>query len=58
MAHRPRRARRRLDASGHTLFWAELAKPVAWVRAYDADGALIAEHRLRACEDPVDCEVR
>lgn len=43
---------------GSTLFWAKLAKPVAWVRAYDADGALIAEHRLRACGNPVDCEVR
>lgn len=43
---------------GNTLFWAKLTEPVARVRAYDADGELIAEHRLRACKDPVDCEVR
>jgi hypothetical protein len=43
---------------GNTLFWAKLAKPVALVRAYDGDGKLLAEHRLRECEDPVDCEVR
>lgn len=43
---------------GNTLFWARLTEPIAWVRAYDADNRLIAEHRLRACADPVDCEVR
>ena len=43
---------------GNTLFWAKLAKPVAWARAYDGDGKLLAEHRLRDCTDPVDCEVR
>jgi hypothetical protein len=43
---------------GNTLFWARLPHAVAWVRAYDADGTLLAEHRLRDCTDPVDCEVR
>jgi hypothetical protein len=43
---------------GNTLFWAKLAHPIAWVRAYDANGKLLAEHRLRDCTDPVDCEVR
>ena len=39
---------------GNTLFWAKLAKPIALVRAYDAYGRLIAQHRLRACVNPVD----
>lgn len=43
---------------GNTLFWAKLPHAVAWVRAYDGDGKLLAEHRLRDCKDPVDCEVR
>jgi hypothetical protein len=54
-------AEAQLDVSmspGNTLFWAKLATPVALVRAYDDHGRLLAEHRLRACTNPVDCEVR
>ena len=43
---------------GNTLFWAKLPREIAWARAYDGDGKLIEEHRLRACKNDVDCEVR
>jgi len=32
----------------------ELAKVIA----YDADGNVIEDHPLRACDGPTDCEVR
>jgi hypothetical protein len=43
---------------GNTMFWARVPSPVARVRAFDRDGTLVAEHALRSCNDPVDCEVR
>lgn len=43
---------------GNTLFWARLPHAVVWVRAYDGERKLLAEHRLRDCRDPADCEVR
>jgi hypothetical protein len=43
---------------GDTLFWAEVPEGLARVTAYDASGAVVAEHRVRDCGDPVDCEVR
>ncbi len=43
---------------GNTLFWATVPSAIARVRAYDAAGTLIEDHRLRSCKDPVDCEVR
>jgi hypothetical protein len=57
---------RRVDATidsggihhGDTLFWATAPAAVASVTAYDADGNVVARHRVRSCSDPVDCEVR
>ncbi len=46
------------SSKGNTLFWAKLPRSIAWVRAYDAKGDLVAEHKIRDCKDPVDCEVR
>jgi hypothetical protein len=43
---------------GDTLFWAEVPEGVARVTAYDASGAVVEDHRVRDCDDPVDCEVR
>jgi hypothetical protein len=43
---------------GNTMFWATVPSAIARVRAYDASGKLIEEHKLRSCSSPVDCEVR
>lgn len=43
---------------GDTLFWAEVPEGVARVTAYDDSGAVVADHRIRDCDNPVDCEVR
>jgi hypothetical protein len=45
-------------SQGDTLFWAETTAEVARVTAYDAAGDVIDVHEVRACTDPVDCEVR
>jgi hypothetical protein len=45
-------------SDGDTLFWATLPADAASVTAYDADGKVVATHRVRSCTDPVDCEVR
>ncbi|MFN7151327.1 MAG: hypothetical protein ACK4V6_17845 [Microthrixaceae bacterium] len=43
---------------GESMFWADVSGELERVVAYDADGAVIEDHRLRPCSDPVDCEVR
>jgi hypothetical protein len=43
---------------GDTLFWANVTGELAMVTAYDGAGDVVARHRVRACSDPVDCEVR
>lgn len=43
---------------GESMFFGEVAGPLARVVAYDAAGNLIEDHPLRECKDPVDCEVR
>ena len=45
-------------SAGNTMSWAKLPVALSKVRAYDAAGDLVAEHVLRDCTDPVDCEVR
>ena len=45
-------------SAGDTLFWASLPAEAAGVTAYDADGQVVAEHQVRSCHSPVDCEVR
>lgn len=41
-----------------SIFFAEVPGALAKVVAYDATGAVIEDHPLKDCEDPVDCEVR
>jgi len=43
------------DAS---MIWGTVVGDLAAVIAYDANGSVIEDHKLRACTDPVDCEVR
>ncbi|MBA2952282.1 hypothetical protein GON03_19870 [Nocardioides sp. MAH-18] len=43
---------------GASMMWGTTVGEPAAVVAYDADGRVIEHHRLRACSDPVDCEVR
>ena len=43
---------------GDTLFWALVPGELTDVVARDADGNVVADHRIRSCSDPVDCEVR
>ncbi len=43
---------------GNTVFWAEVPGDVARVTAYDSDGKVVDEHKIKPCDDPVDCEVR
>jgi hypothetical protein len=43
---------------GDTLFWANVEGDLASVTAYDDAGDVVARHQVRACSDPVDCEVR
>ncbi|GAA4098972.1 hypothetical protein [Nocardioides kongjuensis] len=43
---------------GESMFYGEVAGPLARVIAYDAAGEVIEDHPLRECKDPVDCEVR
>ncbi|MBM7520259.1 hypothetical protein [Nocardioides nitrophenolicus] len=43
---------------GESMFFGEVAGPLARVIAYDASGEVIEDHPLRDCDDPVDCEVR
>jgi hypothetical protein len=44
--------------AGDTLFWATLPEEAARVVAYDDNGDVVADHKVRSCGDPVDCEVR
>lgn len=43
---------------GESMFFGEVPGTLARVIAYDAAGAVIEDHPLRECKDPVDCEVR
>ena len=43
---------------GATLFWATLPSYAEKVVAYDHDGKVVAEHRVKSCSTPVSCEVR
>jgi hypothetical protein len=43
---------------GASMMWGRVPGDLAKVVAYDADGEVIEDHPLRACDDPVDCEVR
>jgi hypothetical protein len=43
---------------GDTMLFANVPGELASVIAYDADGEVVENHRLRDCDDPVDCEVR
>ena len=43
---------------GDTMLFANVPGELAFVIAYDADGEVVENHRLRDCDDPVDCEVR
>jgi hypothetical protein len=43
---------------GASMMWGTTVGEPAAVVAYDADGDVIENHRLRPCSDPVDCEVR
>jgi hypothetical protein len=43
---------------GDSLFHANVPGQLARVVARDAAGEVIEDHPLRACDDPVDCEVR
>jgi hypothetical protein len=43
---------------GGSMMSARVPGEVAKVVAYDAAGEVIEDHPLRACDDPVDCEVR
>jgi hypothetical protein len=43
---------------GASMMWGTVVGELAAVIAYDADGSVIEDHELRACSDPVDCEVR
>ena len=43
---------------GHTMMWGTVTGDLAAVIAYDATGAVIEDHELEPCTDPVDCEVR
>ena len=45
-------------SAGDTLFWTEVTEGVARVTAFDDSGDVVADHRIRDCDDPVDCEVR
>jgi hypothetical protein len=45
-------------APGDSLFHAHVPGELARVVAYDGAGAVIEDHQLRPCDDPVDCEVR
>ncbi len=43
---------------GSTVFWALTPVPATRVRAYDASGTVVADHRLSACYSRVDCQIR
>ena len=43
---------------GDTMLFANVPGDLASVIAYDADGEVVENHRLRDCDSPVDCEVR
>lgn len=44
--------------AGDTIVYGEVPGELARVVLYDADGAVVDDHPLRDCDDPVDCEVR
>jgi hypothetical protein len=43
---------------GDSIFYANVPGELARVIVYDADGTVIEDHGLKACDDPVECEVR
>lgn len=43
---------------GDTIVYGEVPGELARVVLYDADGDVVDDHKLRDCDDPVDCEVR
>lgn len=43
---------------GESMFWANLPGELAKVVAYDAAGEVLEDHQVKACSNPVDCEVR
>lgn len=45
-------------APGSSILWAEVPGALARVVAYDADGDVVDDHRLRPCSGGVGCEVR
>jgi len=44
--------------TGETIFWGTVDGQLAKAVTRDADGAVIEEHDVKPCSDPVDCEVR
>jgi hypothetical protein len=40
---------------GDTIFWARTESPPVRATAYDAAGALVEDHKVTPCDDPVDC---
>ncbi len=45
-------------ASGSTLFWALTDSPVVRATAYDGAGTVVEDHRLTACYNRIDCQIR
>jgi hypothetical protein len=45
-------------AEGASIMWADVPGALQRVIAYDADGRVVDDHRLRDCSGGVDCEVR
>ena len=43
---------------GDSIFYANVPGELARVVAYDAGGDVIEDHELKACDTPVECEVR
>jgi len=43
---------------GDTIFWALVESQPIRATAYDGDGHVVEDHRLTACDDPVDCSTR
>ena len=43
---------------GASMMWADVHGELAQVVTYAADGSVVEDHALRACDTPVECEVR
>lgn len=43
---------------GETMFWGTVDGDLATAVTYDAQGDVLEEHRVKACDTPVECEVR